>query len=202
MRTRLSSAAGGPRRRAFSFVEMMVATAVFALVISAVVYTNMVGMTLLDITRPKLEAETQCRRLLDRLAEDIASAKIVRIGDGDLATWAPVSEGAPRQGSAVQLCSTLDTNQFVLYFRDAGDQSLKRITNGSLTATLIAGAVTNNVVFTGEDQQGNILTNDVHNMAIGIDLEFSQIGDSGTPVGGASYFQSFGFRTHVSRRSL
>jgi prepilin-type N-terminal cleavage/methylation domain-containing protein len=203
MRTRLSQPANRSARRAFSFVEMMVATVVFALVISAIVYTNMVGMTMMDNTRPKLDAETQSRRLLDQLVNDISSAKLVFVGDGDLATFAPVvADGAPRQGGALQLCPTLDTNTFILYYRDTADQTLRRASSGAVSGTLIAPGVTNSVVFTGEDYQGSPLTNSQQNMAIGIDLEFSQIGVGGTPIGTNNFFRAYRFQTRVARRTL
>jgi type II secretory pathway pseudopilin PulG len=202
MTPRQPSPPARPGCRAFSYVEMLVATAVFGLVIAAVVYANMVGMTLMDITRPKLEAELQCRRLLDQLVDDIASAKLLQLGTGDPATFVPVAADAPREGSALRLSPGLDTNSFILYFRDPADQGLKRITNGALSATLIAAGVTNDVVFTGEDLQGTVLTNSRQNMAIGINLEFSRIGPSGTPVGATSYFRAFRFRTQVARRTL
>ena len=199
---------GTGRQRAFSFVEMMVASAVFALVISAIVWTNLVGMTMMDFTRPKLEAEMQCRRLLDQLVEEISSARIVRVGEGDLATFAPVADGSPMQGSALQLHPTLDTNLFIRYFLDAGDQSLKRITNGAVGATIIAQAVTNDLVFSARtyalatnSAEGDVLTTDRQNMAIEVDLQFSQIGGSGTPVGPDNYFRSYRFRTQVARRT-
>ena len=206
MRTPSLSAPGIRRQRAFSFVEMMVASAVFALVISAIVWTNLVGMTMMDFTRPKLEAQTQCQQLLSRLMEDITSAKIVRICQyGGSVPPPEIPDGSDKKGNALLLQPGTDTNEFICYYRDGADQALKLTTSAVAPATIIAPAVINDLVFSFESATnliaGNVLITNRQNFVVVVDLQFSQIGASGTPVGPGNYFHSYQFRTHVARRT-
>ena len=190
--------------RAFTLTEMMAAGAVFGLVISAVVWSNLHGLRMIEITQPKLAAENEARRLFTRLSEDIASAKLVWVGEGDSGTFTPVAADAPRQGGALQLHLTTDTNTFVRYYWDSGDQTLKRCSSESLDVLAVAGWVTNNLVFAAVDYRGfpdGVLTNDQRNMAISVLLQFSEIEGTSTPVGPDRYFKSYQFQTEIARRS-
>jgi prepilin-type N-terminal cleavage/methylation domain-containing protein len=192
--------------RAFSFVELMIATAVFGLVISAIVYANLVGLTMLDITRPKQEAELQSSRLYDLLVDDIASARKVEVGQGDTGLFTATADGLPKQGYALKLYPSLeDNNLWILYYRDATDQTLKRATNGELNGTVVAMAVTNDVVFSAlgmNNDFNNPLTNDQRNLTVGIQLSFALIERSATPVGPTNYFRSYRLETRVTPRAF
>jgi hypothetical protein len=190
--------------RAFSLTEMMAAGAVFGLVMAAVIYSNLHGMKMIEVAQPKLAAEDEAQRLLLRLSEEIASARLLLVGEGNASTFTPVDPGAPRQGGALQLHLTTDTNAFVRYYRDDADQALKRCSSDAPDITVLARAVTNGVVFAKVDYRGwpdGVLTNDPRHLAISVLLQFSEIEGTRTPVGADRYFKSHQFQTQIARRS-
>ena len=192
------------RTRAFTLTEMMAAGAVFGLVMAAVVYSNLHGLRMVEVTQPKLAAEQTERRLFTRLSDDIASAKMVRVGDGDATGFTPVAAGTPLQGGALELYPTTDTNVFTRYYQDPGDQTLKRWSSGSPSLDVMVQGVTNSQVFAAVGFQGlsgGVLTNDQRSMAISVLLQFSEIEGTGTPVGPDWYFKSHQFEMEVARRA-
>ena len=190
--------------RGFTLTEMMAACGVLGLVMAAVVFGNLHGLRMIEATQPKLAAENEARRLFARLSEEIASAKVLEVGEGDAVTFAEVATDAPKQGGALKLRPTSDTTTFVLYFRDSADQTLKRYSTESLDTAVVASSVTNDLVFAAVDYRGfpdGVLTNDQRNMAISVLLQFSEIEGTSTPVGPDRYFKSHQFQTEIARRA-
>ena len=196
---------GGRRgTRSFTLTEMMAACGVLGLVMAAVVFGNLHGLRMIEATQPKLAAESEARRLFSRLSAEIASAKLLRVGEGDASIFTPVETDAPKQGGALKLRPTSDTTTFVLYFRDSADQTLKRYSTESLDTAVVASSVTNDLVFAAVDYRGfpdGVLTNHQRNMAISVLLQFSEIEGTSTPVGPDRYFKSHQFQTEIARRA-
>ncbi|HKS37626.1 MAG TPA: hypothetical protein VJW76_10585 [Verrucomicrobiae bacterium] len=189
-----------PGARAFTLTEVLVASSVFLLAIGAVLLGNSFGMRMLAITQPKLAAGDQVRRTMNQLISDIRSAKFVRVGNGGLTSFTNVAVPNPKQGNAIELYATADTNVFVRFFRDAADQKLKRIISGTSNATTVASAISNNIVFRAEDHTGLVLTNDQHNLVIGITLQYYELASTNTPVGAGNYYKSFALETRIAHR--
>ena len=191
------------RRRkqiAFTLVEVLIASTIVLMVIGAVLATNLFGVRVMQITQPKLNASAGVRQMMNSLVSEITSAKTLLVGTGDVATFTRVADGAPKQGNAVQLYPSTDTNIFIRYFRDATDKRLKRVTNGATNVFVMSNAVTNSVVFTGEDSLGNILTNNQNNLVVGVTLQFSQLGGTNMPVGPTNYYKSYQLTTRIVHR--
>jgi prepilin-type N-terminal cleavage/methylation domain-containing protein len=187
--------------RAFTIPELLIAMTIFVLVVGAVVAANFFGFRMIGVTQPKLGASTKTRATVSQMIADISSAKILRIGTGDSSSFTPVGFGQARQGDAIQLHPSTDTNVFVRYFRDTTNRLTRLFsTNGVATTSTIASAVTTNV-FTAEDITGAPLTNDYNNMVIGVLLQFYELNGTGTPVGSNKYFKSYQVQTRVTRRS-
>ncbi len=187
---------------AFTLVEVMIASTISLMVVGAVLTTNLFGVRVIQITQPKVSASAAVRQTISPLVTDITSAKMVRIGSGDLYSFTRVADGALKQGSAIQLYPSNDTNVFTRYFWDVTDKKLKRVTNGSTNALVVASAITNSLVFSGEDSLGNILTNNQNNIVIGVTLQYSQLGGgTNMPVGPTNYYKSYQVRTRIAHRS-
>jgi hypothetical protein len=207
MRTRCRNSGcfgAGQVRSAFTVTELLVAMSIFLFVVGAIVAANFFGFRLIGVTQPKLGASTKIRATVSQMISDISSAKILRIGNWDTVSFTPVGFGQLRQGNAVQLYPSTDTNTFVRYFKDATDQLTRLFsTNGLTTTSTVASAVTNSVgfMFTAEDTAGSVLTNDYNNMVIGVDLQFYELNGTGTPLGSSKYFKSYRVQTRVTRRS-
>lgn len=188
--------------RAFSFAEMLVASAVFLLVVAAVLVGNSFGLRMMELCRPKLAAAGEIRRTVHLLHSEIGSAKIVRIGNGDGFTFTRAGFGELRQGNAIQIYPDQGTNLFIRYFLDPGDRNLKRMTNGAGSASVVASAISSNTpVFTAEDFAGRPLTNDQNNMAIRVRLQYQQMaGSTNTPIGPANYYKAHRVETRTAFR--
>lgn len=188
--------------RGFTLTELMIASTIFLMVVASLLVGNSFGMRMLEMTQPKLAASKEARRTMASLYDDISSARFVRIGNGSLNTFTNTAVGALKQGNAIQLycCtniglalySTTNTLMTVQYYFDPAEGKLKRVVVGTTNATVVANGITN-LVFNGQDLAGNVLANDQKNMTVGVNLQYSSLGDSSlpTPVGAGNYFTSF-----------
>lgn len=184
--------------RGFTIPEVMIASSVLLLVVGGVLLGNSFGMQMLGILQPKLLAHEEAKRLISLLSTNIAEARFVRVGNGDAGSFTPIADGAAKQGNALEIYSTTDTNSnFIRYFHDTGDNSLKRMTDVS-AAVAVAEAVVNDPVFTAEDFQGQPLMNEQPRMTIGVVLDFSALPGSGTPIGTNSHFTSYSLNIKVA----
>ena len=109
---------------------------------------------------------------------------------------------SPQQGNALQIHSTTDTNSFIRYYRDAADNNLKFMSNGSVAPVVVAKQIINPVIFKMEDSSGNVLTGKQNNCVIGLTLDFSELEGIGAPVGPGKYYQSFRITTKIAQRTL
>jgi len=185
---------------AFTLPELMIATSIFSLVSAGVLVGHLFGMRLMEVTMPKLGTDQESRRALGLLMADIRSAKILRIGNGDLGSLTDVGINATQQGNAIEIYPSTDTNVFIRYFWDAGDQTLKRTLDGAL-ATSVAHSISNSLVFTAEDFAGNVLTNFQSNCLVGVNLQFYQLENPKVPIGPGQYYESYQLRTRLMRRA-
>ncbi len=175
MKRTIASPETPPRRRAaFTLTEMMVAMAIFSLVVVSIVYAHLFGLKMFNITSTKLLASHGARAALNHVRDEIRSGKILYVGTATSNTFTRIPTNLVHQGNALEIYPTSNTNNFVRYYRDPGDQKLKRKASGSPVVEVVAGYITNQVVFFAEDFQGNVLTNDVNNRVIRMTLDFCQ----------------------------
>jgi type II secretory pathway pseudopilin PulG len=190
------------RTSAFTLTEILIASALFGLVIVGVVYTHVFGLKMATLTNSKLTATENARRALNRVRDEIRSGKILYVGNGDGATFSPIAANSPHVGNALQIYRTVNTNTYVRYYLDAADQSLKRKTSVNGEVEEIASYITNQMVFRAEDHLGNALTNDQNNRVIKMTLEFYQWEFPVTRAGGGNYFDYYRLQTRISRRAI
>jgi hypothetical protein len=194
------SSAGPRNRAAFTLVEVLIASVIFLMVIGSVLTANIFGIRMLQITQPKLSASVGARQTMNLLVAEITSAKTIGIGSGDLNSFAGTADGTLKQGNAIQLYPTTDTNVFIRYYGDSVRQVLSRTVSGATNGVVVAAGVVNTTVFTGEDSQRNILTNNQNNMVIGVTLQYSQVGGTNMAVGPSNYFKSYVLNTRITHR--
>ena len=192
----------GRRRCAFTLTEIMVAMTVLLLGITGVVSVHLFGLRMVEISKAKLGASDDARQAISLMNTEIRSARIVRVGSGDLIGFTEVAPNNLQRGSALQVYPTLNTNEFVRYFWDNADKRLKRTTNGASAALVVANAITNSLVFQAEDYQGNILTNNQNNRVIALTLQFCQLMYPKVPIGPGNYYDFYQLRTRITRRAL
>ena len=202
MRLLPPSASLNPARAAFTLVEIMTAMAVFSLVVIALVYSHLFGLRMFNITATKLSASTAARSALNRVRDDVRSGKLLYVGYGDNSGFTNIHGNNPREGNAIQIYPTTDTNSYIRYYLDASSQKLKRIATGSTQTEVIAPYVTNLVAFRAEDFAGNALTNDQNNRLVKMTLEFYQWEFPVAQIGAGAYYDYYRLQTKIARRTI
>lgn len=186
----------------YTITELMVTMAIVLLVMGAVLTAHVFGLRLFELTKAKLGASDEARAAISTMISEIRSAKIIRIGDGTLSTFAEAGVNSLQKGSAVQIHAGTNTNHFVRYFWDAADRKLKRTTNSASFVSVVANSISNNLVFTAEDYNGNVLTNNENNRVIGLTLQFYQLQYPTVSIGAGGYYDFYQLRTKITRRTL
>ncbi len=187
----------------FTLTEVMVASAVFCMVILGVVYSHIMGLKMYEITKAKLGASDMARGALSTLICEVRSAKSWRVGDGTLSTFTQASSGSNQQGTAVQIYPTTNTSNYIRYYFDSTDKKLRRTTNGATYNEVIAQFIiaTNNI-FTSEDYNGTILTDGQNNRVLGVTLQFYQIQYPITYIGTNSFYDFYQLRSKIAMRCI
>src|SRR6267154_2685961 len=119
--------AGRVARRGFTLPEMQITLALFILVIGGVMVTYLFGLRMFEVIRPKLDASDQARVFVGRLAEEVKSATLVKIGSGTLNSFTEVGVNSAQFGNALQIYPSSDSNLFVRYFWRSNDNSVQRL---------------------------------------------------------------------------
>jgi prepilin-type N-terminal cleavage/methylation domain-containing protein len=206
MKVLLFNAANRPlattARRAFTLTEVMVASAVFSLAIIGVIYSHLFGLRMQGITQSKLASTENARFALNRVKDEIRTAKTVAVGDGNGASFTEVPIGQVQVGNAVQIYATTNTNSFVRYFLDDNADALKRYDSASKQTETVAGYVTNSVVFRAEDYRGNTLTNSQDNRVIRMTLEFYRLQYPLVKIGPGNLYDYYRLQTRITRRAI
>ena len=117
-------------RGAFTFAEIMTAMGLFSLVVIGVVSAQLFGMRLFNITSTRLSASDSSRKVLNSVRDDVRSGKILHVGNGDSLHFTNIALNGLRQGNALQIHTTTDTNAYIRYYLDPASQCLMRAVSG------------------------------------------------------------------------
>ncbi|MEI7730792.1 MAG: prepilin-type N-terminal cleavage/methylation domain-containing protein [Verrucomicrobiota bacterium] len=194
-----------PRRtRGFTLTELMISMAIMMIVIAGTLTAHIMGLKMYGLTRAKLGANTQARDAINSLMQEVRAAKLVRLGNGSLTDFVEAQPGQIQAGNAIQLyTNALVTNFYSRYYLDTNNTRFVRSDQTGAVRDIVAEFITNKVVFTAEDFQGNILTNNQNNRVIGLTIQFYQIQYPITSVGTpGAYFDFYQIRTKITRRML
>jgi prepilin-type N-terminal cleavage/methylation domain-containing protein len=194
----------GPRSpRAFTLTELMVTMAIFGMVIAGILSLHIFGLKLNRMVDVKLQATEDSRRALGKLVSDIHSAGIVKVGTGDSSSFTEAAFNTAQRGNALQIYPVkTNTSLYVRYYLDTSDNQLMRLNSGSGSPSFVSGWVTNTQIFSSEDFSGNVLSNNLNNRVIGIDMEFYRLDNPMVQFGHGSYYDFYRLQTRVTRRAL
>jgi len=181
---------------AFTLVEVMVAMALFSLVMVAIIACNFAGLELTEFVRPKIENAQYARRTVSRLIAEVRCANSIEVGTGTTNSFTPVGSSQAQTGNALRIYPSTNLSQFIYYFHDAGSATMRRIPILSSNAYTIATAVTNHSVFTMESFSGNVLTNSQNNAVMSVLLQMRR---QSAWKGIADFYQ---VRAKVTRRNI
>ena len=189
-------------KEAYTLVEMMITFGIFTFVAAGMIALHLTGLKLQNMVNVKLEATEGARKAVSRLVTDIHSAGVINVGNWDGTKFTAAAFNTLQEGNALQIYpNKTNTNTVIFYYRDA-DTQLKRIQTGDAAPTLIAGAITNGIVFTSEDFNGNILSNNFNNRVVGVTLQFYQLDNPMLRIGPGSIYDYYQLQTRVTRRAL
>jgi len=186
--------------RGFTLTEIMVVTAIFSLLILAVISTQIMGMTMYRISETKVTSTAEGRKALNRVRNEIRMGKIVEVGIGDATSFTTIPDNTPQIGNALQICMTTNRNNFVRYYLDTNTTSLNRVINGE--AQTVANYITNELAFYAEDYAGNVLTNNQNNRVIRMTLEFYQWEFPMASAGSGGMYDYYRLQTRATRRTI
>lgn len=190
------------RRRAFTLPELMSTVALFSILMAGVLGSHLFGLRLYRISESKLSATGAARHALNHVRDEIRSGKMLLVGNGSETTFTPIADHASHIGNALQIYPTTDTNQFVRFFLDATDDKLKRFASGDTEAAIVASYITNRLVFSAEDYQGQVLTNNQNNRVIRMVLEFYQWEFPVATAGAGGMYDYYRLNTRITRRAI
>ena len=182
--------------RGFTLPELLIAISVFLLLISGIVSAHLFGLSMFRITETKLNATAEARKVIGSMANEIRTCKSTRVGDITSGSFVAKLDGEIQQGSGLIIYPTTNTANYVLYFVNPSDKTFRRTTSTNGSATILAESITNSMVFSAQNHQGTVLTNNQNNRVIHLNLEFYQ---SPRFRQVANYYK---LETSVTRRAL
>lgn len=198
-------------RRAFTLVEMMITSAVFLLLFTAIIYTYIFALNLHETDRIKLTASDEARKTLNQLVDEIRSANKVRIGNRTGTNFVPCGTNGFQLGNAIQIYPTNTSNVWLQYYYETNTVPTNYFSrlmfvsysNSAQPVQAIASSVTNTLpVFTAEDSYGNVITNNLNVNVIGVCLQFRQLQYPLVNIGPTNYFQYYQLHTRITRRMM
>lgn len=199
---KIRSLARMPARAGFTLIEIVIAAGLFGLVILGSLYCHLMGLKMSTMAQAKLKATNAARSALNRTRDEIRSAAVLNVGTGDSSGFTNVALNGLRQGNALQIYPTGDTNNYIRYYLDPTDKTLKRMVRSGGNPQTIANYITNQIAFYAEDFAGNVLTNDQNNRVIRMNLEFSQLEFDVLTANGRGFYEYYAIQTRTSRRAL
>jgi prepilin-type N-terminal cleavage/methylation domain-containing protein len=180
----------------FTLPELLVAISVFAFLLIGIVTANLYGLSLFRITETKINATTEARQTMGNLANEIRSCRSTWIGNVKNGSFVARLDGEKQEGTGLLIYPTTNQANYIIYFVNPNDQTFRRTTSTPGSATVLAGSVTNAIVFRAQDHLGNVLTNNKNNRVIQFNLEFHQ------PARHSQVADYFKLETAVTRRAL
>jgi prepilin-type N-terminal cleavage/methylation domain-containing protein len=164
--------------KGFTLPEIMIALTVFLFVIAGIVFANLFGLNMFQITQTKLNVTQWSRETIENLSDEVHACNSLSILNVDTnGNFTGLLPGETQQGNGLQIYPTTDTNTYTIYFVNPPDETFRQTVtiSGVSTNTVILGdSVTNTVAFSAQDLSGNVLTNSENNQVIHLTLEFYQ----------------------------
>jgi type II secretory pathway pseudopilin PulG len=184
-----------PFLRGTTLVEMMLAMAMFGMMLGALLFALIFGMKQDQLAQSKLGASDESRRSFERVARDIRSANSHSIGSYSGGTFTQSPLGTNQAGNALRIFLTANTNYNIVYYFDTsgtnGTWTLKRIHTGDTAPTVIASNLQNSATFSAEDYAGNTQPFSLDREVIHFMLDFCEYQYPRTLVGSHYYYDRY-----------
>jgi prepilin-type N-terminal cleavage/methylation domain-containing protein len=195
-----SSRGGSPAPGSgFTLPEILIAMAVFMLVVAGILSAHLFGLRMFQVNQTKLNATEWSRNTFGKITDEIHACNSISIENVDTnGIFTPLFPWETQQGNALAIYPTADTNTFTMYFVNLPDETFRQtvVTASGSNTVILADSVTNAIIFTAQDFSGNVLTNNENNRVIHLTLDFYQ------PAGYQQSSYSYQLETSVTRRAL
>ena len=202
----------------FTLVEMMITTYVYAVVFLGVMIAIQVfALRIYTLAATKLAATDGSRKALNAVRDQIREAKTLDIGNcsSTADSFVSVSTNSVQIGNSLRIFPSLDQNNYTIFYLDSTattNCNLKEVTvmtNGASFITnvaVVASYITNQDIFTAENCQGQVLTNDNvtdNRIVIYMELQFYKWEYPIAWVGGKGLnaYDYYQLRTRITRRA-
>jgi prepilin-type N-terminal cleavage/methylation domain-containing protein len=182
--------------KGFTLPEILIAMAVFLLVLGAIISANVFGLKMFQMNQAKLNVTRWSRETIEKITAEVHACDTVWVGDVTNGVFEGLLDGETQQGTALLIYPTANTTNYIIYFVNPTDKTFQRTTDQPGTAEVLADSVTNTIIFTAQDFSGNVLTNKNNNRLIHLTLEFYQ---PERFMQGADYYK---LETSMTRRAL
>ena len=200
---RTAEATAGNRLAApgFTLTQTLIAISIFLMVVAGSVVSHLYGLKMFDATQTKMDANTMSRRVVDLLTSDIGSAYNLQIGTGTVSAFTQSAENNLQRGNAIQIYTSANTNQFIRYYWDSAATTLKRITNGSPVASVVASSIASGSIFSLENYAGSVLANNQNGGVVGVSLSFYGLKYAGAPAATGGTNATYQVTAKINRRA-
>ena len=160
---------GRVTRRGFTLPELLVACAVFMLVMTGVVFAHLFGLSMFRVTENTLNATDDTRETIGRMAQEIRRSQGIQVGNIKNGDFSGLLDGEQQQGTALLITNNAS---YIIYFVNPSDQTFRRTTSAAGTTMILAESITNSLAFSAQDYKGTVLTNSQNNRVVHVSLEF------------------------------
>lgn len=180
----------------FTLPEVLIASTVLILLVGGIIFANLFGLSMFRITETKLNATNDARKTIAKMANEIRTCKSTWIGNINGGVFEALLDGETQQGTGLLIQPTTNAASYIVYFVNPSDKTFRRTTSTPGSATVLAGSITNTVVFRAQNHLGTVLTNNQNNRVIHVNLEFYQ------PKRNLQMADYYKLETAVTRRAL
>jgi len=180
----------------FTLSELLVSVAILSVVLAGVLFAHVYGLSMFQVTKTKLNATDDARKVLGKLAQEIRACRVTAIGNVKAGNFEALLDGETQQGTALMIRPSTNASKFIIYFVNLSDQTFRRTTSAPGSAVVLAESVTNALVFSARNYSGTVLTNNQNNRVIHVNLEFFE------PRSHLQMADYYKLETSVTRRAL
>ena len=178
-------------KKAFTLVEVMTSVAVFSFLMLGVVYFLIWLLKYDELACSKIGASDAARKGFDLLVNDIRSAKVWNIGNGNSSSFTPIGNGTNQVGNAIQIYSQVYSSNYTRYYFDTNAGTLSRVTYSNQVPLVLANYLTNTMTFSGETFNGTIVNTYTYRYVVHATMQFAQYQYPLTRVGNGFYFTTY-----------
>src|ERR1017187_5858106 len=101
----------------FTLPEMLIALTIFMLMLGGIIFANLFGLKMFQMTETKLNVTAWSRQTIEKLTDEIHSCNSIAILNVDTnGNFMDLFPWETQQGNGLKIYPTQDTNNYIIYF--------------------------------------------------------------------------------------